>query len=267
MMERAGGSDTGPRTGWEGGPRDKVPYVRRVISSSDHRGGARPGRGTRRCPDPASGGRTGRRHRHHSELSLAQHAPDDRPAGRHGDEPHDPLRRDHHGGGPGHGPALRLLHGGQAQAVHPGDGPGGRPGRRRRRPHRGDRASLGRVPGRDLRPVAGPQLRAGRRGRGGGQGRQRQPGAHGEHRPGPALGPVVRGLHRGPVPQPADRRQRDRGRAEPARARPGEALRRLQPGDEPQHLAGRRPGQPTGRCRRSTCRRSRRRYSRPAPPR
>ena len=28
-------------------------------------------------------------------------------------------------------------------------------------------------------------------------------GPDGEHRPRPALGPVVRGLHRGPVPQPA----------------------------------------------------------------
>src|SRR6266487_3728819 len=37
MMDRAGGSDTGPRTGWEGGPRDKVPYARRVISGPDHR--------------------------------------------------------------------------------------------------------------------------------------------------------------------------------------------------------------------------------------
>src|SRR5690242_2560258 len=45
-----------------------------------------------------------------------------------------------------------------------------------------------------------------------------------------------------PVPQRADRRQRDRGRTEPARARPGEALCRLQPGDQPQHLARRRTG-------------------------
>ena len=45
----------------------------------------------------------------------------------------------------------------------------------------------------------------------------------------------------------------------PGRDVPGQALRRLQPGDEPQHPGGRRHRRATGRCTRSTCRPSSRR--------
>ena len=54
----------------------------------------------------------------------------------------------------------------------------------------------------------------------------------------PRWGRVVRGLHRGPVPQRRADRVRHRRGAEPGRNVPGQALRLVQPGDQPEH-AGR----------------------------
>ena len=87
------------------------------------------------------------------------------------------------------------------------------------------------------RALASP-VREGRRVGGARQGRHGQPGPDREHRPRPALGAVVRGLHRGPVPQRGANRVGHRRGAEPGRDVPGQALRRVQPGDQPEH-AGR----------------------------
>ena len=96
------------------------------------------------------------------------------------------------------------------------DGPGGR----RRRAHRRHPAARRRRPGRHLRPVAGPPVRPGHRLRGVRQGRGGQPGPDGQHRPRPALGPLVRDVHRGPVPQRGPgRRPRSRACRAPARCR------------------------------------------------
>ena len=93
---------------------------------------------------------------------------------------------------------------------------------------------------RHLQPVAGAPVRSGHRQRGVRQGRGGQPGPDGQHRPRPPLGPLVRDLHRGPVPQQRPHRLRDQGRPEHRRDVAGQALRRLQPGDQPQHAPGRR---------------------------
>ena len=114
-------------------------------------------------------------------------------------------------------------------------------------------------------PSLAQSVRPGDRRRGVRQGRQRQPRPDREHRPGPALGPVVRGAERGPVPQLRPGRPRDRRRAGPGRDVAGQALRRVQPGDLPQHARPTTSSSTTGRCRRSTCRRSTRRSRRRTP--
>ena len=61
-----------------------------------------------------------------------------------------------------------------------------------------------------------------------------------QHRPRPPVGTLVRDLHRGSVPERVAGDERDRRRPEHRRDVPGQALRRLQPGDQPQHAARRR---------------------------
>ena len=72
----------------------------------------------------------------------------------------------------------------------------------------------------------------------------------------PRWGRDVRGVHRGPLPERVAGHQRDRRGAEPGRDVPGQALRGVQPGDEPEQRRGRRDHQPAGRSTRSTCPRS-----------
>ena len=67
-----------------------------------------------------------------------------------------------------------------------------------------------------------------------GQGAQRRPGADHQHRARPALGPGLRELRRGPLPQRPDGGRLHPGRTEPGGDGPGQAFRRLQPGDRPQ---------------------------------
>ena len=146
------------------------------------------------------------------------------------------LRQRHH--------RLRRPHRGQPGAVHPRPEPGGRAaGGGRRRARRDPAAGPGGA-GRRLGPGAGPRLRLGGRQRGARQGRRREPGPDGEHRPRPALGPGLRELRRGPLPGRADRGRLHRRGAEPGRAVPGEALRRVQPGNQPEHGGRRRHRQP-----------------------
>ena len=175
------------------------------------------------------------------------------------DEPDEPGRQDHHGGGPRHLQSLRVLHAGHPGAVHPGGRARGRAGRGRRRADRRHPAAGRRGAGGDLGPVAGRAVRPGDRGRGVRQGGQRQPRPDREHRPGPALGPVVRGAERGPVPERRARRARDRRGAGPGRGVPGEAPRGVQPGDVPEHARRQRRSSTPGPSTRSTCRRSTRR--------
>ncbi len=86
--------------------------------------------------------------------------------------------------------------------------------------------------------AADAAVRAGARRRAVGQGHQRRARPDHQHRPRPALGPGVRVVRRGPVPDRAGRRRRHPGHPEPGPDGAGQALRRLQPGDQPQH-AGR----------------------------
>ena len=161
-------------------------------------------------------------------------------AGVDADGADDPGRQDQHGDRGRVQRAVRLLHLRDPEPVHPGDRRGRRPGRRGRRPDRRDADARRRFPGGLLRHLPGLPVRAGRRVGGAGQGGHGRPGADGEHRPRPALGTVVRGLHRGPVPElRAGGRRRRRG-AEPGRDGADQAPRRLQPGDEPQHPGRRR---------------------------
>ncbi len=176
-----------------------------------------------------------RRQRPPGRLPVAEPVAVRSGPGPHAAGPDDPERQDRGGRGPRHQRAVRLLRGRAARALHPGAGPGGRAERRRRRAHRRHPAARRGIPGRHLRPGAGPPVRRGRRLGGVGQGRGGQPGPDGQHRPRPALGPLVRVVHRGPLPERGPGRVRDRRRAEHRRDVAGQALRRLQPGDQPQH--------------------------------
>ena len=131
----------------------------------------------------------------------------------------------------------------------PAMGAGGRPARRWRRSHRRDPDAGCRVAGGHLRSVARAAVRTGGRVRGARQGSDGQPRADREHRPRPALGQVIRGVHRGSVPQRQDGGVRDRRSAEPGRDVAGQAPRRLQPGDQPQHARRRRDRQHAGAAR------------------
>ena len=118
-----------------------------------------------------------------------------------------------------------------------------------------------------LGPGAGPGLRLGGRQRGTRQGRRREPGPDREHRPRPALGPGLRELRRRPLPGRPDRGRVHRRGTEPGRHVPGQALRRLQPGDQPEHGGRRRHRQPACDAGDLPARSSRRRCSRPERPR
>ena len=135
------------------------------------------------------------------------------------------------------GQSVRVLDAGHRVAVHPSARRGGRARGRRRRPQRRHPAARRRGPRGHVRSVAGPAVRPGDRLRGVRQGRGGQPRADDQHRPRPAVGPVVRGVHRGPVPERVAGHERDRRRAEHRRDVAGQALRGLQPGDQPQHAA------------------------------
>ena len=169
--------------------------------------------------------------------------------GRRGARHDDPRRQDRHGRRhrvPVRHGGLRRPHRREPAAVHPGAQPRRRAARRRgRRARRHPAAGPGGAR-RGLRPLARPGVRRRGRQRGTRQGRGREPRPHREHRPRPALGAGVRELRRGPVPGRPDRRRVHRRRAEPGCDVPGQALRGLQPGDQPQHGSRRCDRQPAG---------------------
>ena len=147
------------------------------------------------------------------------------------------------------GQPVRVLDAGDPAVVRLDPAPrrGGRAGRSRRRPERRDAAPRRRRCRGHVRPVAGLAVRPGHRLRGVRQGCRGQPRADGEHRPRPAVGTVVRDVHRGPVPKRVARDERDRRRSEHRRDVAGQALRGLQPGDQSQHAAGQRDDRCSGR--------------------
>ena len=143
---------------------------------------------------------------------------------------------------------LRREHPGDQLAVHPRHEPGGRPGRRRRRDEqRHPAARAGR-----RRGHLGHRRRAGvrprHRRRAGRQGQHGRPGPDDQHRARPALGPRLRVDRRGPVPGRAAGRGRHPRRAVRRHHGPGQALRGVQPGDQPQHLERQRGRQHPGRA-------------------
>ena len=156
----------------------------------------------------------------------------DRQARRPGAHPDDPRREDHHGARDGR-LGVHRLRPGQRPVVHSGAEAAGRPGRRTDGRHHP--AAVGGRPRRVLRSVPGQAVRRGDRRRGQDQGRRRRPRPDRQHRPRPAVGPRLRVLQRGPLPHRPDRLGRHRGHPVPGRDGAGQALRRVQPGDQPQH--------------------------------
>ncbi len=88
-----------------------------------------------------------------------------------------------------------------AEPVHPAARRGGRPQRRRRRPDRRHPAARRRHPRGDVLQQPGAPVRRRRRLRGVGQGRRGRPRPDDQPRPRPSVGPLVRGLQRGPLPE------------------------------------------------------------------
>src|SRR5579859_1598009 len=169
---------------------------------------------------------------HRLPLGRLQRA--DQPAGQRTACPDEP----HPEGRPAH--RVRRLqlcgvHSGHRVAVHPGDEPGGRPGRGGRRHEQ--RHPAARAGGRrfDLGHLGRAAVRPGDRHRAGGQGQHGRPRPDHQHRARPALGPGLRVDRRGSVPGRDAGRRRDSGRPVHRDHGAGQALRGLQPGDQPQH--------------------------------
>ena len=157
---------------------------------------------------------------------------------------------------------LRRLHARHRLAVHPGDEPGGRPGRRRRRhrrrhpaarPGRASAATWDTAAEQQYGAVIGAEQAA--------KGANDRARPDHQHRARPALGPRLRDLRRGPVPERAARRRRHPGRAGQGVMAQVKHVAVYNQETNRNTAATTRSSAP-GRCRRSTCRRSRPRSSR-----
>ena len=138
----------------------------------------------------------------------------------------------------GHGTSqpVRVLHPRDPVAVHPGGGPGRRPGRASPTGMTGVTqlpagVSLAATWDPSLAQQYGQVIGAEEYGKGA----SANLGPTVNIDRDPRWGRSFEALYRGPVPERLPRRPRDRRRAEPGRGVPGQALRRLQPGDVPQH--------------------------------